>query len=295
MRGVVSLVGAYFLVSALGGWILTHPPRPAPSEPPAPRWGPGIGVEDVVVPPVEPAGPALHAWFVPARRAGAGAVVFLHGYRGRRTQHGDVAARLARRTPHALLLPDLRGSGANPRWATTAGVAEADDALACVRFLARRGFEPERIALFGSSMGAVAATLCAADPRLGGELAGLLLVSPYDDLEAAIDRRFRRWVGLGARPWFSPTLWFAERFASCELTSVDVPGAAARARARERLVLGLTDDWRAPIEGVERIARRLGARLERVPGRGHHVFATPAGERLRALCVDTLARWLGDA
>lgn len=244
------------------------------------------------MPPLEPGGPALAAWYAPARETGAGAVLFLHGYRGRRTELAALAADLARRSPCALLLPDLRGSGANPRGATTAGPGEAEDALACLRFLAAEGFEPGRVALAGSSMGAVAAILAAGDERLDGPLAGLLLVSPYESLARSLDRRFRHWTGLGTWPVFSLTVWFGERFAGRSVGDGDVVAAAGAVRARHGWVLGVTDDWRTPIEAVAAVARALDLPLERVPGRGHHVFATAGGARIRDRCAQALARWV---
>ena len=86
---------AYLLVSALGGWILTHPPRAGSQTLPRAPLGPEIEVRDVTILPIDPAGPRLKVWFAPAREPDAGAVVFLHGYRGRRTEHLALARELS--------------------------------------------------------------------------------------------------------------------------------------------------------------------------------------------------------
>jgi pimeloyl-ACP methyl ester carboxylesterase len=102
-------------------------------------------------------GTRLAGWYVPAASESGPTgptVVLVHGWGSNKSAMLDRAALLHDR--YNLLLVDLRNHGQSEDAATTQGVREADDVHAIIDWL-ERSKAPERIALFGVSMGGVTA------------------------------------------------------------------------------------------------------------------------------------------
>ena len=84
------------------------------------------------------------------------------------------------------------------------GAVEVDDVLAAVRFACENG--ARSVILFGWSMGAAIALRLAAEPKLRGIVAGLVLESPVLDWVSTIKVNCARsglpaWTGALAMPW----------------------------------------------------------------------------------------------
>jgi fermentation-respiration switch protein FrsA (DUF1100 family) len=107
-------------------------------------------------------GETLDAWFVPASPAlpARGTVLFFHGNAGNISHRLD-SIRVFHSMGLSVLIPDYRGYGRSTGKPSEAGLYE--DARAAWRWLTdERGTPPERIVVFGRSMGgAVAAWLAA--------------------------------------------------------------------------------------------------------------------------------------
>jgi hypothetical protein len=137
-------------------------------------------------------GVELHGWFLPA--AGArGAVLVCHGNAGSIEQRVPVA-RAFHGLGWAVLLFDYRGYGASagrPSEQGTYGDAEA----AYRNLVEARGFTPERIALYGESLGAAVAVELAREHPV----AALVAESAFTSLPD---------IGAEAYPFF-PVRWLA--------------------------------------------------------------------------------------
>ena len=97
------------------------------------------------------------------------------------------AARELHEMGYDTLLIDFRGCGGSSGNATTIGFKEADDVIAAMRF-AREEFAPDRVILFGDSMGAAAVIRAASiDPKLAD---GLIVAAPFDRLLSTVENRF---------------------------------------------------------------------------------------------------------
>lgn len=117
-------------------------------------------------------GVRLHAWYLPAREA-RGTLLFLHGNAGNISHRLD-SLRIFHELGLAVLIVDYRGYGQSEGRPSEAGLQQ--DALAAWRHLVdARQEPPERIVLFGRSLGAaLAAWLAAREPA-----AALILESAF--------------------------------------------------------------------------------------------------------------------
>lgn len=129
----------------------------------------------------------IRGWYAPSS-ADSGVVILLHGYRGNRT-HMIARAEFLRDAGYGVLLYDARGCGTSDGSMVSMGYYESQDLLAAIRFLRERG--ERNIACIGTSQGG--ATIAIAAEKLDG-LRGAICESTYDDLDHAIDRRFRHYV-----------------------------------------------------------------------------------------------------
>jgi fermentation-respiration switch protein FrsA (DUF1100 family) len=121
-------------------------------------------------------GVALHAFFLTGRPTGGRALLFLHGNAGNASHRLPNAAALARLGVDVLLL-DYRGYGLSQGRPSRAGVV-ADARAALAYLIEVRGYPPERIVLFGRSLGGAVAVAVAGD----GPLGGLILESTFTSL-----------------------------------------------------------------------------------------------------------------
>ena len=131
----------------------------------------------------------LSGWFVPCAGSKRG-VVLLHGNGATRTQ---VLARARWFHDHgyAALLYDARGHGESGGDLVSFGWNETQDLLAAIGFLRSRGLE--EIGCLGVSQGGATLALAAATLP---DIRWAVLESVYPTLPNALDRRFRRTVGL---------------------------------------------------------------------------------------------------
>jgi fermentation-respiration switch protein FrsA (DUF1100 family) len=138
----------------------------------------GLEHEDVVLHSSD--GIRLHAWFLPARTgARRFTVLVCHGNAGNISHRLERALSMQRELGVDVLLFDYRGFGRSEGKPREQGTYE--DALSAYRYLAsERGIAPERIVLFGESLGAaVAVELSSRVPARA-----LVLESPFTSIRA---------------------------------------------------------------------------------------------------------------
>jgi len=219
-------------------------------------------------------GLALHAWWIPAPDA-RGAVIVSHG------NAGSIDARLhIARAFHALgmgvLLYDYRGYGRSEGRPSEEGTyldAEAAWELA----VGALGLTPERIVLYGESLGGAVAIELARRHRP----AALVLESAFTSLPD---------VGARAYPWL-PVRWLSRaRYASIDkVGALDVP----------MLFMHSPADELVPYEHSRRLCAAAGARAQLVTTAGGHndggfaldpALVEVVGEFLRASLASSAER-----
>ena len=163
-------------------------------------WTPaglGLAYETVELPTLD--GVRLRAWWIPAGRDAAPAVVLIHGWDSARDRTLPHALFLHAAGFHVLTL-DVRGHGENgPETLPVSAGEFAADAAAGVAF-ARGRTDVTRIALLGHSIGAAGALVAASrDPSLDAVVAVAAPATP--------DRLTRQTFRLAELPIPSPIAW----------------------------------------------------------------------------------------
>jgi pimeloyl-ACP methyl ester carboxylesterase len=135
-------------------------------------------------------------------------IIMLHGWKGNRSEFGELALFLQKDHGHAVLVPDLRGHGDSTKMAGSSKTLDAEklnandydlmlsDMEACKKFLLERNnageLNIEKLCLIGSEMGAVVAMNWAvvdwswpvlATGKQGQDVKALVLLSPQFQVE----------------------------------------------------------------------------------------------------------------
>ena len=161
-------------------------------------------------------GVRLAGWFLPHPRP-VGTVLLLHGFG---TNHFGLAHLAYDLLEHGLqcLLFDFRGHGASEGEVTTLGLRERRDVIGALQYLrSRSDVDPDRIGMYGVSMGGATALLTLED---GMGVRALVTDSAFATLRGAIDHGFRRIAGLPPSIFRTPTVWFSSRFVGEKLDHV---------------------------------------------------------------------------
>ena len=157
------------------------------------------GYQDVEVATAD--GLVLRHWFRPPARTGMPVVMVFHG------NAGDIGDRVPKfesllHSGFGLFLAEYRGYGGNPGRPTQEGlVADGRSALA---WLKEQGIEPDRIVLYGESLGSGVAISLAAEQPVGG----LILEAPFSSLADVSQHHY----------WYLPARWLIlDKWASIDL------------------------------------------------------------------------------
>jgi fermentation-respiration switch protein FrsA (DUF1100 family) len=139
-----------------------------------------LDAEEVEIP--SAGGAVLHGWWV--RGGGRAAIVFFHGNAGNAGDRLDRVKLLVTALRVDVLLADYRGYGRSSGTPTEDGLYA--DGLAMAAEAARRSDAPDRIVLFGESLGCAVAI----ETALAKPCAGLILEAPFLSLDAMRRRHY---------------------------------------------------------------------------------------------------------
>jgi uncharacterized protein len=187
--GVAALVVVVIAVSWLAGSGLADPVHRDIGRPP-----PALEASNITF--ASSSGSLIHGWLSQGK-AGAGAVLLLHGTHGDRR---DMVARaeFLHQRGFAVLLIDFQGHGETRGEVTTFGDRESHDVVAAIQYLHHQ-IPAERIGVLGVSMGAVAFVL--AEGR--SPVQAVVLEGMYPTIEQGVANRLRLSLG-PAGPLFAP-------------------------------------------------------------------------------------------
>lgn len=205
------VAGLVLFISARTGNALVHPDRSwrldeLPAETPA--------LEPLAFPAAD--GTRLAGWFL-AHPQPKGTVLLLHGFGVNHFGLVHLAYDLLAHGFQSLLF-DFRGHGASEGEVTTLGLRERQDVVGALQYLrSRQDVDPERIGVYGVSMGGATALLTI-EREMG--VRALVTDSAFATLRSAIDHGFRRIAGLPPSIFRTPTVWFSSRFVGEKLDHV---------------------------------------------------------------------------
>ncbi len=204
----------------------------------------------------------LTAWWAPATGPARDRTVLVApGNGGSRVLRVPLAQALAAEGFDVLLV-EYRGYGGNPGSPTEEGLAA--DVGAAYRYLVEeRGVAPDRLVLFGESLGGAPLTRLATERPVGA----LVLRSPFTSLAD---------VGVRAYPYLPVRALLRDRFPLLEhVRSVRAPVA---------VVAGAADEI-VPVEQSRAVADAAGALYVEVPGARHNDTELNSGQAVVAVVV----------
>jgi len=233
--------GVFVAFSLLSFWLAVRPPRITVPLTPADF---GLTVEPVTI--TADDGVKLAAWLVP--RAGAPAIVLLHGYPVEKADLLPIAAALAPR--FTVLLLDQRYFGTSGGRATTLGWRERGDLERAIDFLGARGFH--EVGVFGLSLGGAVALLAAADDA---RIRAVAAYAPFADLRT-LGYELYGWMWYLRYPFVWLLRGWSRLFFGHDITEVS-PERAAAAVTVPVLLVASREDEQIPFGHAERLHRAL--------------------------------------
>jgi alpha-beta hydrolase superfamily lysophospholipase len=204
-------VGTVLFISARTGNNLVHPDR-SWRLPELPVMEPAL--EPLAFPATD--GVRIAGWFL-AHPEPRGTVLMLHGFGINHFGLVHLAYDLFARGLQCLLI-DFRGHGCSEGSATTLGLREQRDVLGALAYLrSRSDVDPDRIGVYGVSMGGATAFLTIKDCH---GVRALVTDSAFATLRSAIDHGFRRIANLPPAIFRTPTVGLGSRFAGVRMNDV---------------------------------------------------------------------------
>lgn len=214
----------------------------------------------------------LRGWFIPGPDPTGPTVIFVHGLGGTRTSAGAllIASDLVEQGFNTLLF-DLRGHGESDGDRVYGGYLEQFDVLGAFDYLVQaRGIPPDKIGVWGNSMGAGTSALAAAEEPA---IRALVLDSTYANVSELIAQETARktlipeWVATVLTPGASLAAMVFYRIDVYDMT----PEQAVEELDYPILLIHGEEDTRIPWSHSERVwkAAAEGSVMWRVPGVGH--------------------------
>jgi fermentation-respiration switch protein FrsA (DUF1100 family) len=272
-----SLISVAALVVAAGGWVglktraeahrlITNPreTRLMPRETPADL---GLAFEDVAV--RTPDGLKLVGWFLPS--PGQPTIIVQHGYKDSRGTMLGVAAMLGRHG-YAVLVQTVRAHDSSDGEVVGLGSREMDDLHAWWQWLvARADVDPQRVGIFGVSMGgSLVLQYAAQNQQLKAVVADCAFSSITDTVETSV----KFFTGLPPFPFAPLILFWVERELGVDASSIDAKQWVGRISPRPVFLLQGGADVVVSPESGKRLfeAAREPKELWFEPGIGHTQF-----------------------
>lgn len=109
-------------------------------------------------------------------------VILLHGYNEHPSEMAPYAKMFMNNFKCNILIPHMRAHCMSYGKYCTYGIYETEDLNAWIRFAVKQGGPATRVYLMGRSMGAVTSLICAAQPNVAPNVAGVVADCPYDSL-----------------------------------------------------------------------------------------------------------------
>jgi len=277
------VVGLVFLAASFLADLATKiPPTARPALHPARL---GLVCEDVELRAKD--GKKIAGWWMPKGAKGNPPVVVLHGLGAGKAHMIDYIL-FAQAAGYPVLAIDFRGHGTSEASLTSIGYYESWDVEAAIDFVRKRGAGDP--VLWGTSMGAVAALLAAAED---GSVAGVIADAPFDTYRNTIRHHAKLMYGMSEFPLLTMAMPMIEERARFDVDEVDSLRAAGRIDA-PILFLAAAEDRRMDPAMVRTIYDAAVGPKEFwiIPGEGHESrsFGKEYQEKIRTFLAKLRAK-----
>ena len=259
LLGLVVVGLAFLAASFLADLATKIPPTARPALHPARL---GLVCEDVELRAKD--GKKIAGWWMPKGAKGNPPVVVLHGLGAGKAHMVDYIL-FAQAAGYPVLAIDFRGHGTSEASLTSIGYYESWDVEAAMDFVRKRGAGDP--VLWGTSMGAVAALLAAAED---GSVAGVIADAPFDTYRNTIRHHAKLMFGMSEFPLLTMAMPMIEERARFDVDEVDSLRAVGRIHA-PILFLAAEEDRRMDPAMVRTIYDAAAGPKEFwiIPGEGH--------------------------
>jgi dipeptidyl aminopeptidase/acylaminoacyl peptidase len=270
----------------------SHPPR-YPIENPPSRYG--LNFSEVSF--ASPDGVQLKGWFLTGGAGQKGeaprrpAVVICHGLGASKADFTGLAFNLVQAGFHVLLF-DFRAHGESEGFRTSFGYLEQRDLEGAIRFLKQRpDVYPERIGVYGFSMGGAVAILTAAKNK---DIKAVVSDSAFTSLEDQIVRIVTSFYHLPRVPFYSLVHGIYDLYFWTCLKAVSPIDAVIKLSPRPILLIaGQSDDRMTAIDAHRLYEAAVQPKdLWVVPDAGHGETLATAGQTYPERVVDFFKRAL---
>ncbi len=193
-------------------------------------------------------GVRLAGWYIPPENGAA--LIFLHGHSNNRS-HLLPEMALLQTYGYGGLLIDLRNHGESEGSSTSMGWYETVDAEAAFAFLqAQPAVDPERIGIYGASMGGAAAARAAAHIP---EISLVVIDATFASLSGAIHSTIESGIGLPGFPLTDIVMLFINRETGAWLYDLRPAESIANMGEKPFLLLHGTHDSVIPVAHADLI------------------------------------------
>ena len=209
---------------------------------------------------------SIESWYIPLEGA-RGTVIIFHGYKGDKSSMLDKAAEF-RKLGYNTMVVDFMGSGGSEGNQTTIGFKEAEDVLACFRYI--KAGERHQVLLFGTSMGAAAIMKCLHDNLIKPD--GIILECPFGTMSETVQARFRS-MNFPSFPMASLLMFWGGLENGFWAFSHNPADYAEKIHVPVLLMYGAKDERVSMSETKEIFERLVGPKqLHTFPGAGHENY-----------------------
>lgn len=230
----------------------------------------------------------LSGYFYPTQYSQAGIIV-CHGFHGGAVD-SHKAALLAQRAGYNVLTFDFRGCGESQGQTTSVGFYEVNDLLGAVAYMKTRPeVNPQRIAVYGYSMGGAVAILAA---ERSNDIQAIVTDSTFASLHDLLRENFRHYYRLPRFPFRYAAVWWSRCFSRTIGKRVEPALALKRIGASGRriphLIIHGKEDKGIPVANALRLYEASpGPKYLWIEPDAGHVVATKIDPQVYMRTIDS--------
>jgi dipeptidyl aminopeptidase/acylaminoacyl peptidase len=194
----------------------------------------------------------IAGWYIKSQKTDK-VLILVHGLNSSRTfefagKFSEFGAEMNRQG-FSILMIDLRGHGQSADSRLTFGITERRDIIAAVNWLKQKGFKPQKIGVFGVSMGSASVIGAAADNT---DIAAIVTDSGYAEVYPIMQKHWQSASGL-PEIFLPATMMFGHFLTGHDPTSSKPVQEISRIAPRPVLIIHSKIDPYTPVENAYKL------------------------------------------